>query len=1158
MDSYDAHGGRSPKRFKQWMEPDVQGLLSDDATLPVSMPPTYPFPNDDIEDILSSSPPATIPTQIVGTPSRNLPSTIPTQIIGTPTRNIIPSIIQVAASSPVIKESPRQPRSVPTSINVSATPTPPARRSYIIKIDLDDDMEVPYAGSSSDDEDDKTNKSMITNSSATTFYQSRPKLSPSDKPSSNIFRIPESPVARPGPVSSMRSYAGQFTYNADKRPNWTAAADVARMKANRSMAQKRPLPPQHGPAVPRPNGVIDLSEVNSLVEDLKKEFPEQPMQKVIKAVRDSNHVYTRAKLALQKQQLSDWGYDPLTLIPRVKRVFPNIDMYIIVEALIKNGGAYDDTIAFIAEEQSNRNVIVIEDDVETSAKAKRNTQRVPTKTIRDKYSHLNQSPVKPTLPPPSSSESSSVVPKPRKRLIQGKNVKRVESSEEPETVDLVTSEEEDNHVPEVQSAPSGTEIEILAFINSTDVAGLVDLSFTDDSSAEIILSHRPYTDLSEIREVVDPKVMKGRGKTARPKNIGDRIVDQCLETWEGFETVDALLKECQKHGDKIKEGMKGWQVKGAEEPTEGLDIVAPGESGTSPTPSHSGLSQGMQSLMHSQPKLMAEDIQLKPYQVIGVQWLKLLHDQSLGCILADEMGLGKTCQVIGFLALLLEKSINGPHLVVVPPSTLENWLREFQRFSPSLKVEPYYGSLAERKQIRQVLEDNPDFHVIITTYNTFQGTSNNSKIDMHFLRQFNYNVAIFDEGHQLKNNSSDRAVNLSRLRVRSRILLTGTPLQNNLQELMNLLSFILPSIFVDKHEHLAAIFKYKAKTSDNVSAASKLLSHERIKRAKAMMTPFVLRRRKLQVLHDLPKKFQHIIEVDLTPVQANHYKKTVESAVATVSTEDGQKKAESKVSLLMKLRQAAIHPLLSRRIYTDDMLYEMAKALKKEEYYRPAEFQVDLMKEDFTPMTDYELDVWCRQSYPNTLGKFKLKNQEWMDSAKVLALKDILLDAKKNGDRVLVFSQFTQVLDILERVLGTIDIPFLRLDGSTNVALRQELIDQFEEEVDITAFLLSTKAGGVGLNLAAANRVVIFDASFNPFDDLQAEDRAWRIGQTRDVHVTRLISKGTIEENIDQLARTKLMLDASVSGNDDAAEAGEKIANFVRSSLVKQIFNAEE
>ncbi|KAF3920911.1 hypothetical protein ABW21_db0209031 [Orbilia brochopaga] len=1150
--------GRSPKRVK-WSEPEVpSGLLSDEATMPVSMPLTFPIrdlPGDEIDD-LPSSPPATIPTQIIGTPARNGP------------------VVQVAASSPVIKESPIQPRAVPAAaLPAAAAATPPARRPYIVKIDLTDDTEVPYAGSSSDEEDSK--KDSVANSAATTFYQSRPTRSPSNGASpSSTLRVSESPVAKADSVANMRSYAGQFTFNASKRPDWSGAANAAnaandvanmRRKFANAQLQSKPSLPQRAPAAPRPSGVIDLTDASPLIEALIKEFPEMAKQKVIKAVRDSNHNHERAKLALQKQQLMDWGFEPHILVPRVKRVYPALDMKVVLGALIKNSGGFDKTIAYLADVQSAPEVIVLDDDQEPTGTvaAKRNAQRQPKKTIREKFSNLAgptviSPPAKPAGSPTAPSGEASVpeTVKPRRRLVLGKKLRQLESSESPETVDLVSSGEEDGEGGQSGAVEEGSESDVLKFINSADVAGLVDLSFTDDATAELILAQRPFASLEDVRGVADPNVLMGRGKNRAPKVVGDRVVDQCLETWQGFLAVDSLLKSCQELGDKIKEGMKLMGVEvGAADSGEGLDIVAPVETdGVDPTSGgigHSGLSQGVQNLTIGQPKLMSEDMTLKPYQVLGVHWLKLLHEKELGAILADEMGLGKTCQVIAFLALLLERGVKGPHIVVVPPSTLENWLREFHRFCPTLKVEVYYGTAKERQAIRDELCSNSDFNVLVTTYNTFQGTSQTAKLDRWFLRRFNFNVAIFDEGHQLKNSSSNRAQSLATLKTQFRVLLTGTPLQNNLQELMNLLAFILPQLFEGRIEQLSSIFRYKATTADKATDNSKLLSYERVRRAKAIMTPFVLRRRKAQVLKDLPQKFRTVVECELTPGQAKLYQRFLDQTIARAQGEDKKNRG----NMLMKLRQAAIHPLLVRDIYTDDYVREMARDIREEPDYCSREHSTSAIAEDMRAMTDWELHGLCQQ-YPGTLKPYRLAHDEWMDSAKVIALRQILADAKAKGDRVLIFSQFTTVLDILERVLQTLTVPFVRLDGSTHVALRQDLVDQFEDEKDITAFLLSTKAGGVGLNLAAANRVVIFDSSFNPFDDLQAEDRAWRIGQTRDVHVSRLVAKGTVEEAIQNLANTKLMLDASVS-SENPEEDGEQFSEFVRSSLLKQIFNEE-
>lgn len=182
------------------------------------------------------------------------------------------------------------------------------------------------------------------------------------------------------------------------------------------------------------------------------------------------------------------------------------------------------------------------------------------------------------------------------------------------------------------------------------------------------------------------------------------------------------------------------------------------------------------------PRLLSPEISLKDYQQTGINWLNLLYQNKMSCILADDMGLGKTCQVISFFAYLKQINEPGPHLVVVPSSTLENWLREFQKFAPALKIEPYYGSLQEREELRDILERNAGkYDVIVTTYNLAAG----NKYDVSFLKNRNFNVVVYDEGHMLKNSTSERFAKLMKIRANFRLLLTGTPLQNNLKELMS-------------------------------------------------------------------------------------------------------------------------------------------------------------------------------------------------------------------------------------------------------------------------------------------------------------------------------------------------------------------------------------
>jgi SWI/SNF-related matrix-associated actin-dependent regulator 1 of chromatin subfamily A len=462
--------------------------------------------------------------------------------------------------------------------------------------------------------------------------------------------------------------------------------------------------------------------------------------------------------------------------------------------------------------------------------------------------------------------------------------------------------------------------------------------------------------------------------------------------------------------------------------------------------------------------------------------------------------LGKTCQVISFFAHLLTKGITGPHLVVVPSSTLENWLREFANFCPELKVEPYYGSQKERPGMRELLRKDRSWNVLVTTYQLATGDKN----DRGFLKSLRFNCCVYDEGHLLKNGSSTRYDALIKLPADFRLLLTGTPLQNNLQELASLLAFILPSVFNERRADLASIFKHKAKTTDDDESSNALLSQQRIQRARRMMTPFVLRRKKTQVLKHLPTKTNRVEYCEMNQSQQDIYIAQITAAKdAIVMRAAGKKPTKNTSNVMMQLRKAAIHPLLFRTIYSDDKLRKMCKDIMKEDSFKNN--CATAIFEDMEVMNDYELSRLCRK-FPKSLGKYALKNDEWMDSGKVEVFKRLLLDFKKNGDRVLVFSQFTQIMDLLEQVLTTLDMGYLRIDGNTPVDARQDLIDQYHRETDIMVFLLSTKAGGFGINLACANKVIIFDSSFNPHDDAQASDRAHRVGQTREVEVIRFVT----------------------------------------------------
>ena len=400
---------------------------------------------------------------------------------------------------------------------------------------------------------------------------------------------------------------------------------------------------------------------------------------------------------------------------------------------------------------------------------------------------------------------------------------------------------------------------------------------------------------------------------------------------------------------------------------------------------------------------------------------------------------------------------------------------------------------------------------------------------------------MYDEGHYLKNFKSLRHRQLVKIPANFKLLLTGTPLQNNLQELASLLAFILPHVFEEKRADLEFIFKTKTTTRDTDHAA--LLSAQRIARARSMLTPFVLRRKKQQVLKHLPSKTLRVEYCTLHPAQEKIYNGHVDQARERARLRiEGEKVPKSETdenNPLMQLRKASIHPLLFRRHFTNEKIEKMADILRKKD---PINFPSDKNHKrdhligEMRGGSDFWLHQWCLD-YP-CISSFDIPDLAWMDSGKVQSMIKLVKGYKKNGDRVLIFSQFALVLDILEAVLNSSLISFTRIDGSTKIDERQTLIDTFKDDTSITAFLLTTKAGGTGINLMFANKVIIFDGSFNPQDDKQAENRAHRVGQTRPVEVIRLVTRDTIEEQIYALGVSKLTLDGRVAGDEAAEEKG--------------------
>ncbi|KAM9392350.1 SWI/SNF-related matrix-associated actin-dependent regulator of chromatin subfamily A containing DEAD/H box 1A [Pholidichthys leucotaenia] len=534
-----------------------------------------------------------------------------------------------------------------------------------------------------------------------------------------------------------------------------------------------------------------------------------------------------------------------------------------------------------------------------------------------------------------------------------------------------------------------------------------------------------------------------------------------------------------------------------------------------------------------QPSILNSQLQLKPYQLIGLRWLLLLHEHRLSGILADEMGLGKTIQAIAFLAQLYENGIEGPHLITVPSSTLDNWVREMKLWCPDLKVLVYYGSVEDRRYLRHdILNGDVEFNVIVTTYNLAIGNDN----DRSLFRKLELNYAVFDEGHMLKNMNTLRYRHLMSINAEHRLLLTGTPLQNNLLELMSLLNFIMPSMFSSSTAQLSKMFSMKSHEEQS------RFEKDRISQAKLIMKPFILRRIKSEVLKQLPAKEERVDFCAMTEKQQVLYQDLFKKLK---SSTNGEKRELSNV--MMQLRKMANHPLLHRQYYTTEKLHAMSNLMLKEPTHVDA--NPALIQEDMEVMSDFELHRLCQQYC--SISSYQLGNDLLFDSGKFSHLIELLASLKDKGDRVVLFSQFTMMLDILEVLLKHLKHRYVRLDGSTPIAERIGLIDEFNTDPDIFVFLLSTRAGGLGINLTSANVVILHDIDCNPYNDKQAEDRCHRVGQSKTVQVIKLISKDSIEDCILQVGHKKLKLEQDMTTAEQGGEGTitEDMASLLKASL---------
>lgn len=591
------------------------------------------------------------------------------------------------------------------------------------------------------------------------------------------------------------------------------------------------------------------------------------------------------------------------------------------------------------------------------------------------------------------------------------------------------------------------------------------------------------------------------------------------------------------------------------------------------------------------------DVTLADYQLIGVNWMALLHGMkcevtgrdshtNVNGVLADEMGLGKTVQTIAFLSWLKhcrvqqsnqkasssgrhidltdsederndkkqsieEESMDYPHLVVAPASVLSNWEREFERFAPHLNVVKYHGSMNERSELQEdlriYLPSNraarkkhkvTPLDVILVPITYFQKEKSD---DRSFLRRFNYHYMVVDEAHLLKNAKGLRYKSLDRFTTLHRLLLTGTPVQNSPKELMCLLCFLMPlfsrkggSDFDDEQGNDGGESMLQHFVS--MEGGNTLHDETAYKKLKQLFAPFVLRRRKQDVLSQIMPPKEHAVEiVQLDESSRCLYDKIISDHIRSKKKGD----ASSREHLFTQLRKCAHHPLLLRARYTSPTEKEhLAKWFYQYGAFRGEGCTMVKVREELDRFNDFEIHLTALELLEENrlrheqLGRYVLQEKDLFSSAKCKRLRAILPDLVGKGHRILIFSVWTSCLDLLSCLMEQMGLGYLRMEGSTPVNERQALIDRFTSETSIPVFLLSTKACGLGINLTCADTCIMHDLDFNPFNDLQAEDRCHRIGQKKPVKIIKMITEDTVDEDIYKMQQRKARMNAAIMDTD--------------------------
>ncbi|XP_058195377.1 protein CHROMATIN REMODELING 24 isoform X3 [Rhododendron vialii] len=601
------------------------------------------------------------------------------------------------------------------------------------------------------------------------------------------------------------------------------------------------------------------------------------------------------------------------------------------------------------------------------------------------------------------------------------------------------------------------------------------------------------------------------GRVGRPKNAGDGLTKNETKTVPGksvrmrqtfaakFEERDEedddcvilsgneVVKEVERQRGKLQDGF------------DRSDIVDPLDNCSND--SDSGDENSLTLMGPNSTFILPGKIAkiLYPHQRDGLEWLWSLHCQGKGGILGDDMGLGKTMQICGFLAGLFHSNLIKRALVVCPKTLLPHWIKELSALGLSEKTREYFGSAKTRQyELQYILEDKG---ILLTTYDLVRNNAKALSGDYYFHDDGNedditWDYMILDEGHMIKNPSTQRAKSLLQIPSAHRIVISGTPIQNDLKELWALFNFCCPQLLGDKNgfklEYEGPILRGNEKSATD---REKHIGSTVAKRLRERIEPYFLRRMKSEVFREddvteatkLSKKNEIIVWLKLTSCQRQLYEAFLKSEIV-VSAFDG-----SPLAAITILKKICDHPLLLTKRAAEDVLEGMDSMLNQDDKVLAEKLAMHIA--DVAETVDFEEKpdkLSCKISF-------------------ILALLDNLIS---EGHCILIFSQTRKMLNLIQESLVARGYKFLRIDGTTKANDRVKIVNDFQEGIGAPIFLLTSQVGGLGLTLTKADRVIVVDPAWNPSTDNQSVDRAYRIGQKKDVLVYRLMTCGTIEEKI--------------------------------------------